>query len=336
MSKDFGPNGPPQIVTNNAITVVLDGDSRTVKADTPEYNKAIKCIKEMDWDALEQVMKPEIAIEEQSDGRFRVEEGQVYVTLEDDTEFALPTGLNDTVLTYMDKELNFDRLIKFAIKLADNPSRSSVQQLFNFIKNTNLTITEDGDFIGYKSVNADFTDRYSGKFDNSPGKVVKMPRREIDENPEVTCSYGLHVATYDYAHNIYQGDVTVFCAVNPRDVVSCPTDYKRSKLRCCQYTVLGVSEGEFKSPAYDVLSEKEVAFAGSDHTHCTSSQSDDDSDYDDEEELDSNKEKHICENCGEYYHKCFCDEDDEEDPPCSWCGEAMDDCTCGLSDKFLT
>jgi hypothetical protein len=50
------------------------------------------------------------------------------------------------------------------------------------------------------------------------------------------CSVGLHVGTYDYASNFTLNVLEVH--VNPRDVVSVPTDSNWAKVRCCRYVVI--------------------------------------------------------------------------------------------------
>jgi len=80
-----------------------------------------------------------------------------------------------------------------------NPSMTSRNELFLFLEAANLPITEDGCFLAYKAVTSDFKDKHSRKFDNSPGVTLEMPRRDVDDNREQTCSYGFHAAAYEYA-----------------------------------------------------------------------------------------------------------------------------------------
>ena len=283
----------PHLITNRAITVDFNGESRSVQAESPKYDNVLDAIRESRWEDVETLMTPEAEIQAASNGSMRVENGQVYVTGDDGQEFTVASDLNDTILSYMENQLPFDGLVKFAIKLNQNPSFRSVQQLFNFIRNTNMTITEDGNFIAYKSVNEDFTDCYTGKFDNSIGKVVSMPRNQVDENPNETCSKGLHVATYDYAHNIYSGHVTLFVEVNPKDVVAVPVDYNNAKMRVCEYRVLGVSEKELDSP---IANTKDFDWYDEDDES--------DEEYDDEE---------WCEECEDYVKYCTCGSCSDED-----------------------
>ena len=84
----------------------------------------------------------------------------------------------------------------------------------------------------------DFKDIHSRTFDNSPGQILSMPRRDVDDNRERTCSYGFHAAAYSYARNFMGGGRLIAVKINPADVVSVPSDYNNQKLRTCRYEVM--------------------------------------------------------------------------------------------------
>jgi hypothetical protein len=120
-----------------------------------------------------------------------------------------------------------------------------VDELFLFLEANEVPLTERGTFIAYKRVRGDFKDIYTGTFDNSPGNVVEMSRQEVDPDANKTCSVGLHVANFSYAHQHYASkdastDVILEVEVDPSDVVSVPVDYSNSKMRVSKYRVLGV------------------------------------------------------------------------------------------------
>lgn len=153
-----------------------------------------------------------------------------------------------TVMTrFFTEGLPVQHFVNFLVNLMDNPSRTAIQELYLFLEGANLPITEDGCFLAYKAVRHDFRDKYSGKCDNSPGQVLDMPRREVDDNRDRTCSYGYHAAAYDYAKNFLGsgGDRMVVVKINPRDVVSVPSDYQNQKLRMCHYEVMYEIPGAF-------------------------------------------------------------------------------------------
>jgi hypothetical protein len=95
---------------------------------------------------------------------------------------------------------------------------------------------------------------YSGAIPNGVGAVVEMPRGEVQHDPSVGCHTGLHAGTHDYASNFSQGKV-LLVEINPRDVVSVPTDCNWQKIRTCRYTVKDISEAKITTTLYGDLDE---------------------------------------------------------------------------------
>ena len=84
----------------------------------------------------------------------------------------------------------------------------------------------------------DFKDKHTKSFNNAPGQVCEIPRSAVDDNPDNTCSHGLHVGGYEYAKDFASGGKLVLVKVNPRDVVAVPNDYNGQKMRVCRFEVL--------------------------------------------------------------------------------------------------
>ena len=241
-------------VTRQSVTVSRDGEQPLTMFSSHKSFDAVKgAIRAKDWDMVFDLMDPAEHIVSTGGGRVSVLNGEVFVRDDDGIDFRVPTDLGDTLQLYLEENLPLEPVVNFALKLNKNPSYRSVQQLFGFIKANNITITEDGNFIAYKGVREDFKDSYSGTFDNSVGQTVKMSRNQVNENPEETCSNGLHVAAYDYAHTQYgfgACGVTLVVEVSPEHVVAVPNDYNNAKMRVCEYKVLSVCEGQITSPLY--------------------------------------------------------------------------------------
>lgn len=146
---------------------------------------------------------------------------------------------------------DYEPLVKFWEKIAANPDERSREQLFDWLKSHDFTITEDGDIVGYKSVQevkdgyqsvhsgTAFVDgkQITGSIPNKPGTVITMPRSEVKNDPYTACHKGLHVGDWSYAKN-FSGNVMLEVHVNPRDVVSIPVDSSARKMRCCKYKVV--------------------------------------------------------------------------------------------------
>jgi hypothetical protein len=146
-------------------------------------------------------------------------------------------GLTKRILSLMDQNKETSPLVNFLDNLMKNPSRTSVNELYLFLEHNDLPITPDGCFLAYKKVKDNYFDCHSGTIDNSVGQKPSMPRNEVDDRRENTCSQGLHFCSYSYlAH--FQGARVVVLKINPADVVSIPSDYNNAKGRCSTYEVI--------------------------------------------------------------------------------------------------
>jgi hypothetical protein len=153
----------------------------------------------------------------------------------------------------MSKGLPFQPLVNFLNNIMENPSMQSQKELYDFLEHEHLPITEDGHFLAYKAVRSDFKDKYRGVFDNSVGNVCTMQRAKVDDDRGRGCSNGLHAGALNYvAHygSLEAGDRIVIVKINPKDVVSVPSDSNCEKLRTCSYEVVGEYEGELLKPLY--------------------------------------------------------------------------------------
>ena len=149
-------------------------------------------------------------------------------------------------------------LVKFFENVQANPNEHSREQLYNWLAKRDFTITPDGLIVGYKGVTRDYRSIlsgtatvdgvvYKGQIPNHIGAVVEMPRDQVQWDPSVGCHTGLHVGTYEYANGFAQG-VLLEVHVNPRDVVSVPTDCDWAKVRVCRYVVVGTIDQPYTTP----------------------------------------------------------------------------------------
>lgn len=177
-------------------------------------------------------------------------------------------ALTKTILRFhAEGEQDFMPLVNFMEKIAANPQQHSRDQLFRWLGKHHFAIHPDGDFIAYKGVNhatgrdpEDYLSRNSGKaivngvvvngrIPNKPGTIIEMPRSEVVHDPRNGCSTGLHVANWKFAKSFTHGPV-LRVKVNPRDVVSVPTDSNDEKMRVCRYRVIDRVEAEDKELLY--------------------------------------------------------------------------------------
>lgn len=91
-----------------------------------------------------------------------------------------------------------------------------------------------------------FTDWHTMSSTIKLGEPVQMPREDCNNDPNVTCSKGLHVGAPGYVSRFGFGDENYIlaCLVNPMHVVAVPYDYNGEKMRTCEYLPYAVCEME--------------------------------------------------------------------------------------------
>jgi hypothetical protein len=228
----------PFIIQGNNLTVVIDGNPHTISNTHVTFDKVKEAIKAGDWSKVKDIIEPKKVV---------LSYGMGNVSIQGETLYWKGQPWHNAMATRMVQMLQdgfpIEPMVEFMENLMENPSNRSVTELYGFLEKNNLPITPDGCFLAYKKVRSDFKDVYSGTMDNSPGKVVEMPRNQVDDRADNTCSHGLHFCSKDYLQH-FNGDRIVIVKINPKDVVSIPTDYNHSKGRACRYEViseLGVS-----------------------------------------------------------------------------------------------
>jgi hypothetical protein len=160
-----------------------------------------------------------------------------------------------------ERGIDISPLVLFIENLMLNPSFRAVNELYGFMEKHNLPLTDDGHFLAYKKVRADFKDIHSGTFDNSVGNVLEMERNQVNEDKNQTCSSGLHFCGFSYLSSFGSNTVgdynVVILKIHPRDVVSIPSDYNDAKGRTCRYEVIGLHS---KGISEDTLTADEVDY----------------------------------------------------------------------------
>ena len=226
----------PYLLQGKNIILVIDSKSYTISKDTHiSYGKIVDALKAQDWDALRDLVEPKKAIVNFGAGNVAISTDNKVTWKGQPFHNALATRM---IEMYQDG-FPIDPMVRFMENLMENPSKRSVGQIYGFLEKNNLPITEDGHFLAFKRVRRDYLDVHSGKIDNSVGKIVEMARNAVDDNPESTCSSGLHFCSESYlGHFGGQSDPVMILKINPRDVVSIPVDYNGAKGRCCRYEVV--------------------------------------------------------------------------------------------------
>jgi hypothetical protein len=223
----------PFIVQGNNIVVVIGNKSHTVSKTHITYTKVLDAIKAGDWETVKDVIEPKKIVLNYGAGNVSIQGETLFWKGEE-----LNTGLARRMIQMLQEGFPVEPMVNFMENLYNNPSKRAVTELYGFLEKNNLPITPDGHFLAYKKVRDNFFDVHSGTMDNSVGRVVEMERNKVDDNKDQTCSTGLHFCGMSYLSQ-FGGERTVIVKINPRDVVSIPTDYNESKGRACRYEVIG-------------------------------------------------------------------------------------------------
>lgn len=224
------------LMTNNTISVVLNGKPKMVSCEHPNFEKVKSLLLngEVDPHAFEEILDIRSAVMRTSHGNVRIEGDKVYYK-----DKVLEGPLVDRLLQAFKsgKQDFLDALLIFSDNLYKNPSFRIKEQLFPFLEKGQNPITSTGGFLAFKKVRENYFDVYSNTIRNAPGDEPSMPREDVDDDPNRTCSKGLHVCNWEYLSH-YSGERVVLCLVMPEDVVSVPSDYDNTKMRVSKYKVL--------------------------------------------------------------------------------------------------
>ena len=242
------------IILPQSLILNHEGKTTTINKADGRYDQIIQKIREGKFEEIIPLLSIADSLNERG---FQVIDGLVYLDGE-----ALPDSLSERVLDFFNNNLPFKPLLKFWSKLKNNPSFNSRQMLFKFLEHNGHPITTEGNFIAYRAVRNNFFDKHTGTMYNGIGEIVSISRSKVDDNPNNTCSHGLHVATLCYATNFAcSGDILLDVEVDPADVVAVPTDYNGTKMRVCKFKVVAESQGLIKKPlvssSYDLSSNCE-------------------------------------------------------------------------------
>lgn len=263
---------------NGTLSIMIDGKMKSVEPTHLNYNTIIDKLNKDDYNGILELIDLAATVKadlESRDSQFILEGGNIFYKGEPLNDF-----MSGRIIDMMSQNHNLKYLEKFIDKLYQNPSYRAVNSLYEFLEHGGIPINSNGNFLVYKKVRSDYMDIYSGKFDNSIGKVCSMPRFKVDEDPDRTCSHGLHVCSFDYLPHFGGGfDRVVICEVNPKDVVAIPKDYNNTKMRVCEYKVIG----ELDDKTCDELRNR-YCFTDYD------SWCEDDDEYEDDDDMNSQNE----------------------------------------------
>jgi hypothetical protein len=232
------------IINNTGIVFFVNGKPIKIEKSSAQYARVIR-IFDLPENEQEEALEKALETNLNQDG-FEINGSEVSYKGE-----LLPEVLSSKIFSLIKEGLPVSLFAKFWENLKQNPSSSSVRELYDFLAYKELPLTEDGCFLAYKGLCEDYwsvsgntkTKVSKGQVDkggrilNKIGEEIEVVRHDVDDNRNHHCSFGLHVGSLDYASDFSRGKIVVV-KVNPKNVVSVPQDYNCQKCRVSAYKVV--------------------------------------------------------------------------------------------------
>lgn len=229
---------PSYNITNKSVTVVFDDGVPLIlnSSHKEQYEKALKAIKAKRWKDLRKCFD---VVSGFKSSKFEFKNGKGFLN-------GKPMNSNAVLrkISYLwENGLPIDPMVKFFNNVLQNPNPEAVEDLYLFLENGTFTLTEDGCFLAWRKVDYDYLSYHPNpdgtRNRNIPGSIITKDRDECDSNRNNTCSRGLHFCSWAYLPCYHGGQGrTMLVKINPKNVVSIPTDYNKAKGRCCEYEVI--------------------------------------------------------------------------------------------------
>jgi hypothetical protein len=229
------------------VTVFVAGQTYVAFEDHPNFDLIKEAVVQEDDYVIQELFDISLAVSaklQQLSPRVSVANSRIYLD-----EEPVDNTLSRQAVRFLDEENeDWKGLVRFYENCQDNPDSNSAEQLYDWLTSQGeFTITDAGNLIGYKGLTNDYFSIHSGeatvdgevikgRIPNKVGSYITMNRSTVMNDPANGCSVGLHVGTDSFAKRFGNG-VTVAVEVNPRDVVSVPTDCNAEKMRVCGYRV---------------------------------------------------------------------------------------------------
>lgn len=178
-------------VTAKAVTITWsDGTSKTIASSDPNYAKALDGFRQKLNEAkLRSKLDAMVTVASWSGGSIVENSGAMYANTPAGL-MEVPAELADTLKEWIKNDWPAQAFARFVYRLLQNSSKRSIATFYGFVKNYGLTITDEGMVRGYKAINWDWTDKYTGKVPNHIGAQPVMHRNLVDDDPDHGCSVG--------------------------------------------------------------------------------------------------------------------------------------------------
>lgn len=247
--------------------LTVDGEIKVATDDNPQINEIVELLRSAETAKSRKKNSSDFYAKALSLFDVRAAVVSAYETLSDRIKVGnddrvyfdgdrLPEVIENIIIRSLhEKNGGHVSVVNFIEKVYSNVSAHVREHLFNWLLQEDFTITTNGDIVAYKGLNRDLGSitrgpavvdgvPVNGSVPNLPGSVIEIRRSDVVDNPRVGCAFGLHAGTYGYASDFARGAL-VEVHINPRDVVSVPTDCSSQKMRVSRYRVVQEVTGKY-------------------------------------------------------------------------------------------
>lgn len=221
----------PFVLKDKYLSVTVKGQPYSFAEAHPSFKPIKEALEAGKFKEASKLIITSKMVSAQSAGKAKVDRGVVTFNGE-----PIDTRLSKKILELVHAGQSVGHLLKFMENVHKNPWKEAPAELYTFLEQRNMPITDDGCFVAYKVVKSNYTDCHTGTISNRIGQIVLFPRSSADPNRRNECSYGLHFCALNYARN-FSGDKVMAIKINPEDVVSIPYS-EGGKGRCVKYEVI--------------------------------------------------------------------------------------------------
>lgn len=230
------------IMTPNGVSGMIDMNPFNVNNSHQNFDAIIEALKHKEWDRVHDLINITNQIAQAIADTGGNEKGRIQicsaagVILFDGIE--IRNTLVDRIIKMLADGFDVKPMCAFLENCMDL-RKEIADRIFDWIEAGCMPITEDGCFLAYKRVNADYTSFHDGKTMNPVGGWVRLPRSMCDDDQHNTCSAGLHFCSQGYLPSYHGGMGRILVLkINPKDVVAIPYEYGTAKGRACAYEVV--------------------------------------------------------------------------------------------------
>ncbi len=268
-------NRIPFITTAMGLNVIINGESRLIPSDHEHYVTVLNGLRAGNYAIVALLDELKRKIEDFDGVDFQLSHGELLFRGQPyENKF-----VTEQVFRMLDAGISAKPLLNFLEKVEQNPNPDSVKDLWLFLSNDGIALSDEGDVLAFKYVTkvseipdtdgdkanllamgAEYTDSHSQKFNYTPGQVPFIPRHLVGYDPSKNCGVGLHIGNLSYVKN---QRYILAVSFSPADVGSIGRG-ENGKIRVSRFKCLHIlnqsdldSEGKgYKEPVYSTASGK--------------------------------------------------------------------------------